>query len=297
VSLFLIWIGGMYFFLIGQHHTSFQKSKPRKEYVFRGRVLGLKEQNENRGSAVSFKEGKLGESSDIDKREISNLDAAAYVNAAKLRPDEDPYARNAYNQKESDKLPVDRAVPDVRDPKCKSMIYDVILPTTSVIICFHNEGRAALLRTIISVLNKTPANLLLEIIMVDDFSDNPEDGKELLKLPKVKLIQNEKREGLIRSRVKGADMAKGEVLTFLDSHCECNPDWIQPLLHRIKHNRKIVTSPIIDVISMDNFNYLSSSSDLRGGWFIIIAFLGRLLLTAPLKSHDDIDFGGHTDQP
>jgi len=287
VSLFLIWIGGMYFFLIGQHHTSFQKSKPRKEYVFRGRVLGLKEQNENRGSAVSFKEGKLGESSDIDKREISNLDAAAYVNAAKLRPDEDPYARNAYNQKESDKLPVDRAVPDVRDPKCKSMIYDVILPTTSVIICFHNEGRAALLRTIISVLNKTPANLLLEIIMVDDFSDNPEDGKELLKLPKVKLIQNEKREGLIRSRVKGADMAKGEVLTFLDSHCECNPDWIQPLLHRIKHNRKIVTSPIIDVISMDNFNYLSSSSDLRGGFGWNLNFKWDFLPGNALTEHQN----------
>ena len=54
---------------------------------------------------------------------------------------------------------------------------------------------------------------------------------------KVIVHHTEKREGLIQSRMIGADITKGEVLVFLDAHCECVTNWLPPLLARIKSNR------------------------------------------------------------
>lgn len=43
-----------------------------------------------------------------------DFDQDLYVGATVVRPGQDPYARNKFNQVESDKLRMDRGVPDTR---------------------------------------------------------------------------------------------------------------------------------------------------------------------------------------
>ena len=71
---------------------------------------------------------------------------------------------------------------------------------------------------------------------------------ELAQIQKVVVLRNDRREGLMRSRVRGAEAARSDILTFLDSHRECNKNWLEPLLLRVVEDRTRVVCPIIDVI-------------------------------------------------
>lgn len=63
-------------------------------------------------------------------------------------------------------------------------------------------------------------------MLVDDASTKPELNESLEVYLKehfdqrIKLVRLKTRHGLIRTRMEGAKVAKGEVLVFLDSHME-----------------------------------------------------------------------------
>lgn len=160
----------------------------------------------------------------------------------------------------SNTLSANRTIRDTRLEECKHWNYPKELPTTSVIIVFHNEGFSVLMRTVHSVINRSPAYLLHEIVLVDDFSDKEDLKSNLEKYikkfdGKVKLIRNKEREGLIRTRSRGAQEATGEVIVYLDAHCEVNTNWLPPLLAPIYRDRTTMTVPIIDGIDHKTFEY------------------------------------------
>ncbi|XP_078485798.1 polypeptide N-acetylgalactosaminyltransferase 4 isoform X1 [Ciona intestinalis] len=165
--------------------------------------------------------------------------------------------KHAFNHYVCQKISLHRSVGDKRDQECKVRKWRKPLPDTSVIIIFHNEAWCALLRTVHSVLENSPKILLKEIILVDDASTLSNLGKELTdyvaKLQIVKIIRLPSRAGLIRARLAGAQEAQGSVLTFLDSHCECAPHWLEPMLERIAEDNTRVVCPVIEVIDADTF--------------------------------------------
>uniref|UniRef100_A0A1I7XHN1 Polypeptide N-acetylgalactosaminyltransferase n=1 Tax=Heterorhabditis bacteriophora TaxID=37862 RepID=A0A1I7XHN1_HETBA len=199
-----------------------------------------------------------------DANQAGEKGKAVKVDKSKLTPEEkkkydDGLTNNAFNQYASDLISIHRMLPDNVDEECKTEVYSRNLPNTSVIVCFHNEAWSVLLRTVHSVLERTPDHLLTEIILVDDFSDM-EHTKVALEsymsqFPKVRILRMAKREGLIRARLRGAAIAKGTVLTYLDSHCECMEGWIEPLLDRIYRDPTTVVCPVIDVIDDNTFEY------------------------------------------
>ncbi|KAK4301442.1 hypothetical protein Pmani_026400 [Petrolisthes manimaculis] len=197
------------------------------------------------------------------------------------------YETNGFNALLSDYVALDRSLTDIRHPKCKTRHYAARLPTVSVVIPFFEEHWTTLLRTVVSVVNRSPSNVLKEIILVDDGSTL----KEFLRTPlvdwlkehqpKVKVIRLPTRVGLIVARQEGAREAKGDVILVLDSHCEVMTNWLPPLLDPIVQDYRTAVCPLIDVINMDTFAYYPQDNGARGA-FDWRLFYKRL----PLRQHE-----------
>lgn len=154
--------------------------------------------------------------------------------------------------------------------RCKNKKYLRKLPNVSVIITFHNEVWSVLLRCIHSIYNRSPPELLHEIILINDAStfaelrfnlstyiDEHFDGK-------VKIHNNKVREGLIRARMIGARLAEAEVIIFLDSHMEVANIWLPPLLEPLVYHPTYATVPIVDGMNHKTFEYEYIGDGYRG---------------------------------
>ena len=200
---------------------------------------------------------------------------------------QDLFRSNGFSGYASDKISVHRSVPDIRHKRCKTKLYHATLPTVSVVIPFYNEHWTTLLRTFHSVINRSPAKLLKEIILVDDASTKPEVKMQLddyiAKIQKVSIVRLPERAGLITARLEGAKKATAEVIIFLDSHTEANVNWLPPLLDPISQDYRTAVCPFIDVVDFNNFMYRAQDEGARGAFDWQLYYKRLPLLPEDLK--------------
>lgn len=179
------------------------------------------------------------------------------------------FSLNNFDLLASNMMPVNRSLPDSRSAECVKKIYPKRLPKASVIIIFHNEPLSTLLRTIWSIVNRSPSALIHEIILVDDFSseENLKKGlnEHISSIPiTINVFSTKQREGLIRARLIGAKIATGSVLIFLDAHIECTDGWIEPLLTRISSDRSVVAVPMVNRIYSNDMSFKTRLLGING---------------------------------
>uniref|UniRef100_A0A0N5C859 Glyco_trans_2-like domain-containing protein n=1 Tax=Strongyloides papillosus TaxID=174720 RepID=A0A0N5C859_STREA len=173
------------------------------------------------------------------------------------------YTNFGFNVYVSDKIGPKRNINKQAHPLCDKLEYKITLKA-SIVIVYHNEALSVLIRMLNGIFNKTSEKLLKEIILFDDYTNDElviekylkEYGKiEGWNMEIIKFHRSSQREGLIRAKVFASRKAEGDVLVFLDSHCEPNDRWLEPLLNEIQKNPRIIALPIVDLINPNKFDY------------------------------------------
>ncbi|KAL5111267.1 hypothetical protein TcWFU_000890 [Taenia crassiceps] len=160
-----------------------------------------------------------------------------------------------------------------------ALSMDVPMSITSVVIVAYNEQKRILNETIESLLANSPHALLKEIIVVDDCSQPAINLSSSSFEIQVSVVRNTVRQGLIRSRIIGANEASGEVLIFADSHIRFTKDWLESLVLRLLHfeqfkstSHLLVLSPFISAFTEDGLDY-PANEYLRGGFDWDLSFV------------------------
>ncbi|XP_047201193.1 probable polypeptide N-acetylgalactosaminyltransferase 8 isoform X1 [Girardinichthys multiradiatus] len=176
------------------------------------------------------------------------------------------FEKYGYNVFLSDRLPLDRTLPDTREKGCLTKTYSKDLPTIGVVLIYLNEALSILKRALRSIIDRTPKHLLKEIIMVDDNSSNEnlkgdldayvkslEEENPSLRITRVRHTE---QKGLAHARVSGWRAATADVVAILDAHIEVHELWAEPLLTQIKADRTVVVSPVFDRVNFDDLKVI-----------------------------------------
>ena len=134
-----------------------------------------------------------------------------------------------------------------------------IMRTISVVLPCAGEKRL-MVKTVESIFEATPKNVLKEIIVVDDGSSPPIEtywDKTSSMTSKVRFLRHETTEGLMHARTTGANSALGDVIALLDCHVKPGEGWHIDILKEINENYKRVAVPVITSLDVDTWTEIN----------------------------------------
>jgi len=91
-------------------------------------------------------------------------------------------------------------------------------------------------QTVDTLLQRTPFELIDKILIIDDCSATPID----LAYPKVQIIRNSERQGLIKARDDAISACSSPYIVSLDAHVKISDGWLPPLLDKLSDGCSIV---------------------------------------------------------
>jgi glycosyltransferase involved in cell wall biosynthesis len=111
------------------------------------------------------------------------------------------------------------------------------IPFVSIVICTYN--RKDLLKDCLnSIFSANYPSSLYEVIVVDGGStDGTIDLRKVF--PNIRFIV-ESRSGLAHARNKGASLAHGSVVAYVDDDCVVDKEWLRNLVKGLKYSKNVV---------------------------------------------------------
>lgn len=125
----------------------------------------------------------------------------------------------------------------------------------SVVLACASEGEF-MVKTVKSFCDRTPAEILHEIIVVDDGS-SPPLNKLLIGIKdscNLKYMRHETTYGLMIAKQTGGDAATGEFIGFFDCHVSPNNIWHQELTQVLRSGPRRMAVPQITDLNLDTWD-------------------------------------------
>lgn len=137
----------------------------------------------------------------------------------------------------------------------------------SVVLACADEGQYAV-KTTLKVVERTPTDILEEVIVVDDGSrvmmeqvfDDAGISSNAREAKRIRILRHETTLGLMVAKKTGGDAAKGDIIAFFDCHVSPQKNYYKEIKQLIEDNPRRMVVPAITDLDLDTWEETPTSS-------------------------------------